>query len=165
MKKMLAVVAVALFASASLANGADVPAPVAKAANEFLSAAPDDGYLLPADKLLERIKGGKDDFVLLDVRVPKEKTYDQGHLPGAIHIGFKDVAKPENLARLPKDKDIIIYCNTGHEENKVLTVLRMLGYRAYALKWGYMSWKTAPPTGLTLKAIETAILNNYPVEK
>jgi rhodanese-related sulfurtransferase len=101
----------------------------------------------------------------VDVRIPKDKTFDQGHLPGAIHISFKDVARPENLAKLPKDKDIIVYCNTGHEENKALTVLRLLGYRAYALKWGYMAWKSAPPTGMTLKAIEGSIVNNYPLEK
>ena len=97
--------------------------------------------------------------------MPKEKKYDQGHLPGAIYIGFKEIAKSENLMKLPKDRDIIVHCDTGHDQNKVLTVLRMLGYNAYDLKWGYMSWKTAVPTGKTLHAIEGSIMNNYPVEK
>lgn len=138
---------------------------VQKTADAYLSGLPAGEYHILADKLLERINSGKKDFVVVDVRAPKEKNYDLGHIPGAIHISFKDAAKPESLAKLPKDKDIIVYCNTGHEENKVLTVLRMLGYRAFGLKWGYMSWKTALPTGLTLKAIEGSILNNYPVEK
>lgn len=138
---------------------------VQQAADLFLSTIPAGEYHISAEKLLERINAGSDDFVLVDVRAPKEKTYDQGHLPGALFISFKDVAKPENLAKLPKDKDIILYCNTGHEENKALAVLRMLGYRAYALKWGYMAWKTAPPTAMTLKAIEGAIQTSYPVNK
>ncbi|MDA8240498.1 MAG: rhodanese-like domain-containing protein [Nitrospiraceae bacterium] len=82
-----------------------------------------------------------------------------------IYIGFKEVAKPENLAKLSKDKDIIVYCDTGHEQSKALSVLRMLGYKAYDMKWGYTSWKTAPPTAFTVKAIEGSILNNYPVGK
>lgn len=138
---------------------------VAKASNEYLSTMPVKEYHVMAAEVLERINSGKNDFILVDVRMPKDKTFDQGHLPGAIFIGFKDIAKPENLTKLPKDKDIIVYCATGHEENKALTVLRMLGYKAYAMKWGYMSWKTAMPTGLTLKAIEGSISTNYPVEK
>lgn len=138
---------------------------VAKVSNEYLSTMPAKEYHVMAAEVLERINSGKNDFVLVDVRMPKDKTFDHGHLPGAIFIGFKDIAKPENLVRLPKDKDIIVYCATGHEENKTLTVLRMLGYKAYAMKWGYMSWKTAMPTGLTLKAIEGSISTNYPIEK
>lgn len=138
---------------------------IQKTADTYLSGLPAGEYQILAEILLERINSGKKDFVIVDVRAPKDKTYDLGHIPGAIHIAFKDAAKPESLAKLPKDKDIIVYCNTGHEENKVLTVLRMLGYRAYGLRWGYTSWKTATPTGMTLKAIEGSILNNYPVEK
>jgi len=138
---------------------------VQKVADEYLSAVPDDGYHILAEQVLAKIKSGDKDFVIVDVRMPKEKKYDQGHLPGAIYIGFKELAKPENLAKLPKDKEIIVHCDTGHEQNKALSVLRMLGYEAYDMKWGYMSWKTLTPTGMTLKAIEGSILNNYPVEK
>lgn len=138
---------------------------IQKTADEFLSNEPANGYHILAEDVFKRIQSGEKDFVIVDARLPKDKKYDQGHLPGAIHIGFKDIAKPENLAKLPKDKDIIVHCDTGHDQNKALTVLRMLGYRAYDLKWGYMSWKTAIPTGMTLKAIGGSILNNYPIEK
>jgi rhodanese-related sulfurtransferase len=138
---------------------------VQKVADEYMSNVPADGYHITAEDVLKRIQAGDKNLVIVDVRMPKDKKYEQGHLPGAIYIGFKEIAKPENLAKLPKDKDIIVHCDTGHEQNKALSVLRMLGYKAYDMKWGYMSWKTMPPTGLTLKAIEGSILNNYPVEK
>lgn len=165
--RILAIAAACIMAMTSqvFALTAAEESTVQQAADSFLSNIPAGEYHITAEKLLERIKAGNDDFVLVDVRAPKEKTYDQGHLPGALFISFKDVAKPENLAKLPKNKDIILYCNTGHEENKALTVLRLLGYRAYALKWGYMAWKTATPTAMTLKAIEGSILTSYPVEK
>lgn len=138
---------------------------VQKVADEYMSNVPADGYHVMAEDVLKRIQAGDKNLVIVDVRMPKDKKYDQGHLPGAIYIGFKEIARTENLAKLPKDKDIIVHCDTGHEQNKALSVLRMLGYKAFDMKWGYMSWKTMPPTGLTLKAIEGSILNNYPIEK
>jgi rhodanese-related sulfurtransferase len=138
---------------------------VRKVSDEFLGNIPDNNYHLLAEDVLKKIQSAEKNFILVDLRIPKDKKYDQGHLPGAVHIPVKEIAKPETLAMLPRDKDIIVYCDSGHEQNKVLTLLRMLGYRAYDMKWGYMSWKTVVTTGMTLKAIEGSILNNYPVEK
>jgi rhodanese-related sulfurtransferase len=138
---------------------------VRKVADEFLGNIPDNNYHFLAEDVLKKIQSGETNFILVDLRIPKDKKYNQGHLPGAVHIPVKEIAKPEILAKLPKDKDIIVYCDSGHEQNKALTLLRMLGYRAYDMKWGYMSWKTAVTTGMTLKAIEGSILNNYPIEK
>ena len=168
MKNIIMLVVVAIVSIGAITAQAlttEEIAVVAKVSNDYLSTLPAKEYHVMASEVLERINSGKKDFILIDVRMPRDKTYDQGHLPGAISVGFKDIAKPENLAKLPKGKDIIVYCATGHEENKVLTVLRMLGYNAYAMKWGYMSWKTAMPSGLTLKAIEGSISNSYPIEK
>lgn len=168
MRKLIMSVAAIIVLSSVISAQAlttEEAAVVAKVSNEYLSKVPENGYHILAEDVLERIKSGKQDFIIVDVRMPKAKKYDQGHLPGAIYMGFRELAKPENLAKLPKDKDIIVHCDTGHEQNKALSVLRMLGYNAYDLKWGYMSWKTAAPTGLTLKAIEGSISNNYPVEK
>lgn len=167
MKRMLAVLVTAI----SILNGTafaltdEEYKTVQKVANEYLSNMPADGYHIMAEDILKRIQTGDNNFVIVDIRLPKDKKYDQEHLPGAIHIGLKEIARPESLAALPKDKDIIVHCDTGHEQNKALTVLRMLGYKAYDMKWGFMSWKTLPPTAQTLKAIEGSILNNYPVEK
>ncbi|MBK8323050.1 MAG: rhodanese-like domain-containing protein [Betaproteobacteria bacterium] len=140
---------------------------IQKAANQYLQAIPANGnFHVSAEDVYKRIQSGKNDFVIVDVRVPKDKKFDQGHLPGAIFIASDQFARPENLAKLPKDKDIIVHCDTGQVQNKILTVLHMLGYeKAYAIKWGYMSWKVAPPTGLTLGEINASITKNYPVEK
>jgi rhodanese-related sulfurtransferase len=139
---------------------------LAKFANAYLSSLPDnDWYDVTAEEVFKRIKSGNQDFVIVDVRVPKEKKYDVGHLPGAMFIGAPDVAKPESLAKLPRDKDIIVHCDTGQQQNKVVTALRMMGYKAHAMKWGYMAWHPAPPTGLTLDEIKKSITVGYPVEK
>lgn len=133
-------------------------------ADKFLSEVPATGYHISAEELKKRIDSGSKDFVVVDVR-EKEEKYQAGHIPGAIYINFKDIAKKESLAKLPLDKDVILYCNTGHEENKALSVLRMLGYNAFAVKFGYVSWQNAKPTEAMQAAIAQANEKQYPVEK
>ena len=157
-----------LLSSGVAAQGltADEQAVVRKAADQFLSALEKNAWFdVTADEVLARIKSGKQDFVILDVRVPKDKKFDRGHLPGAMFVAAWDAAKPDNLAKLPKDKDIIVHCDTGQQQNKVVAALRMMGYRAYAMRFGYMSWSPAPPTGITLEAISASYSKSYPVEK
>ncbi len=133
-------------------------------ADKYLSEVPGNGYHISADDVQKRLQSGKKDYLIVDVR-DKEERYKAGHIPGAIYINFRDVAKPENLAKLPKDKDVILYCNTGHEENKALTVVRMLGYKAYGLKFGYIAWKKEKPADVVLSVIDNASKKDYPVVK
>lgn len=139
---------------------------VQRAADQFLSGLEKNGYYdVTAEDVMARIKAGKPDYVILDVRVPKDKKYDKGHLPGAMFAAVYDVAKPETLAKLPQDKDIFVHCDTGQQQNKAVAALRMMGYKAYAMKWGYMAWSPAPPTAATLEAINGSLTKGYPVEK
>ena len=170
MKRTNLLVLSALLLSGTVAS-AQPPSPadqaaVQRAADQFLGGLEKNAYYdVTAEDVMARIKAGKPDYVILDVRVPKDKKYDKGHLPGAQFAAVYDVAKPETLARLPKDKDIFVHCDTGQQQNKAVAALRMMGYKAYAMKWGYMAWSPAPPTALTLEAINGSITKGYPVEK
>ena len=44
--------------------------------------------------------------VIVDVR--DQNSYDLGHVKGAIHIAYSDLA--QHLAELPHDKPIVTYC-------------------------------------------------------
>ena len=139
---------------------------IQRAADQFLGGLEKNAYYdVTAEDVMARIKAGKPDYVIVDVRVPKDKKFDKGHLPGAMFAAVYDVARPETLAKLPKDKDIFVHCDTGQQQNKAVAALRMMGYKAYAMKWGYMAWSPAPPTALTLEAINGSITKGYPVEK
>jgi rhodanese-related sulfurtransferase len=153
-----------VFSSSALAVASHDFDKVRELADEYLSNMPDSGYFISADDLMKRIDSGEKDFIVVDVRETAEK-YKAGHVPGAIYINYKDVAKPESLAKLPIDKDIILYCNSGHEESKVMTVLRMLGYRVFALKFGYIAWKKEKPTDIVQGVIDNAARKNYPIER
>lgn len=73
-------------------------------------------------------------YYLLDVR--DSKSFKQGHVKGAKNIYWLEVLKLENLKKLPKDKKIIILCYVGHTATQIMVALRLLGYKATALKFG-----------------------------
>ena len=74
------------------------------------------------------------------ISVRSAEHYALGHIPGAINIPWKTIADLDNLALIPADRDIVIYCYTGHTGGLATTALNMLGYNAKNLKFGIMSW-------------------------
>ena len=65
------------------------------------------------------------DIVLVDVR-PAKQAEEEGMIAGAISIPFDEVES--NLDKLPKDKTIALYCNTGTKSAEVAQQLEGLGY-------------------------------------
>ena len=84
------------------------------------------------------VKGGDSSYLLISVQKPED--YAKGHVPGAINIPFGQIAKKENLAKLSKDKKLVIICYTGHTASYTSMFLNELGYEAYAMKFGTMAW-------------------------
>jgi rhodanese-related sulfurtransferase len=101
-----------------------------------------DGWkpVISADALYENLNDGdtSNDPFVVSVRAPED--YEKGHIPGAINIPWKSIAKSENLAKLPTDKPIVVYCYTGHTGQIAATVLKLLGYDVQNLKFGMMGW-------------------------
>lgn len=82
---------------------------------------------------------GKDPgYFLVEIRKPED--YAKGHVPGALNIRYEDFFKKEALAKLPKDKKIVVICYTGHTASQITLLLNELGYDAYAMKFGMMGW-------------------------
>jgi rhodanese-related sulfurtransferase len=75
---------------------------------------------------------------IVDVRSPD--YYAKGHLEGAINIPITDIAKPENLHKLPANQEIVIVDNDGQAQGQVVSILNVLGYNATGLQWGMMGW-------------------------
>jgi len=83
-------------------------------------------------------KTGNADCVVVDVR-PSETAYKRGRIPGAIHIPYHKILAPENLAKLPKNKKIVLLCNAGQLQNLPVAELRVLGYDEATLTLGYIA--------------------------
>jgi len=125
---------------------------------------PEDGYLVTAEDLDKRMRSGKTDFIIVDVR-PKFEDYEEGHIPGAIYVPWRETVSEDALHKLPKDKDIILYSSTGHLEHQSLIALRTLGYKAFALRWGMLSWTKTRLTEQSIDAIKKGANAAYPVTK
>ena len=74
---------------------------------------------------------------MIDVREPYE--WQGGHIEGALHIPMRSV--PQRLDAIPRERDVIIYCQHGQRSAAVLEFLRAQGYtRARHLRGGYVAW-------------------------
>ena len=65
--------------------------------------------------------------VIIDVREPQE--YAGGHVSGAINIPPSALMNgASELADIPKDAEIIVYCLSGSRSNVSKHILEQLGY-------------------------------------
>ncbi|CRZ53207.1 CoA-disulfide reductase [Vibrio cholerae] len=81
-----------------------------------------------------------DEQVLLDVRNPME-LQNMGYFPGAINIPVDQLRQRMN--ELPKDKEIVIYCQVGLRGNVAYRQLVNNGFKARNLIGGYRTYKFA----------------------
>ncbi len=73
----------------------------------------------------EKLIAENSDIVLVDVR-PADQVKEEGMIEGAINIPFDAIEN--NLDKLPKDKTIALYCNTGTKSVEAAKKLEALGY-------------------------------------
>lgn len=137
-KRLLFLMAVLLAILVPIAGCVHTAEEIREASDAYLSSgkAPN----ISAEELLEILYDDDpdNDPFILSVRSPEH--YEKGHIPGAINIPWREVAKTENLAKLPKDWQIVVYCYTGHTASQVTALLNVLGYDAINLKFGMTSW-------------------------
>lgn len=85
-------------------------------------------------KELDQKKG----MVILDVRTNKE--YEGGHIPGSIHVPLSDIG--DKIKKLKKDKELVVYCQSGNRSIWAIKRLMGMGYtNLFNLKGGYHAWK------------------------
>ena len=73
--------------------------------------------------------------ILIDVRT--EEEYEREHIPDAINIPLGSI----NDINIDKDKQIIIYCQTGIRSKEAALELIKLGYKdIYNLDGGLLNW-------------------------
>jgi len=71
------------------------------------------------------------------INYDRKDKYDAGHVPGAVRY------KPNGtlgiiaeMQTIPADKEIVVYCGTGHNSAFVTAYLRLFGYNAKTLRYG-----------------------------
>lgn len=77
-------------------------------------------------------------FHVLDVRDAAQ--FGKEHVPGAVNIEWRQVFAQR--AKLPRDKTILVYCNTSSFAAQVAMALRMDGFENVRLLYGgFNEWK------------------------
>jgi rhodanese-related sulfurtransferase len=76
----------------------------------------------------------------LDVRSQEE--WDQVHIANSTLIPLDEL--PNKLSELPKDRDIVVVCLSGHRSEEGVTMLRNAGFsQATCMTDGLTAWKAA----------------------
>ncbi len=78
-----------------------------------------------------------DDFQLIDVREDNERAFTN---IGGDHISMGSVM--QNLDKISKEKDVVVYCRSGSRSGQVVNFLEMNhGFKnLYNLKGGILAW-------------------------
>jgi len=75
---------------------------------------------------------------ILDVREPSEWT--QFHMPGATLIPLGDL--PNRLNEIPKDREVVVVCRTGHRSATGRDILLKAGFpRVTSMAGGVTAWQ------------------------
>ncbi|MEO9294073.1 MAG: sulfurtransferase [Nitrososphaera sp.] len=139
--------------------------PTEKKTNPFVHSRfkgkPDPKILAGYATIKNAAKKNKTTVIILDARSKGEyegtavRAARAGHIPGAINIDWNDNIKgsffkdEKELAKMyagiPKDAEVITYCQGGYRAANSFVVLKMLGYknvRMYLGSWG--EWGNRP---------------------
>ena len=77
-------------------------------------------------------------FHVIDAR--DKDQYAREHIPGALNLEWRKVLAER--ASIPKDKPVLIYCNTGSLSAQAGFALRVAGYdNVRILQGGFSEWK------------------------
>ena len=78
------------------------------------------------------------DFYVIDARDAEQ--YQQEHIPGAVNIDWRQVLA--HRAEFPKDKTILLYCNSGTLSAQAAFALKLAGVEnVLILQGGLNEWK------------------------
>jgi rhodanese-related sulfurtransferase len=104
------------------------------------------------------------------INLDRKDKYNDGHIPGAVRYkpdGTLGVI--EEMATIPTDKTIVVYCGTGHNSAFATAYLRLLGYDARTLRYGnngFMHDKMIKEkTALSWTPFTEADVNNFQAVK
>jgi len=93
-------------------------------------------YLAPEN--LKKLVENPDEFIwIIDVR--PSSAYKRGHIPTAKSFPSSEILS--RLKEIPKDKYLILYCETGGRAQMVIKKLEKNGYTRMMNWGGYKRWK------------------------
>lgn len=87
----------------------------------------------PAD-YMALLTAGETPFTI-DIRTAED--YALGHVAGSVNAPWGTPTLSENLANIPMDQPVYIYCYTGQTAGQTVALMRIAGYEAYSVQYGF----------------------------
>ncbi|WKW45707.1 rhodanese-like domain-containing protein [Myroides sp. JBRI-B21084] len=82
--------------------------------------------------------------ILIDIRSTEE--YKEGTIPGAMNLNFHEEEFKNFIMNISKDKEIIVFCQTGFTSNEAIERLKAEGFaNVTQLEGGYEKWIEEAP--------------------
>jgi hydroxyacylglutathione hydrolase len=89
---------------------------------------------------VHEVKKADTTLQVVDVRAPSE--WEEGHVPGAIHMFLPDLRKKS--AQLDKSRPVAVYCDSGYRASIGTSILKQEGFDAvYNIPGSWQAWKKA----------------------
>jgi rhodanese-related sulfurtransferase len=102
----------------------------------FRNISPEEAF-----QLFEKVREDPD-FIILDVRTPKEFNTD--HIEGAMNVDFRGEGFTEEMKIGDKEKKYLIYCGSGVRASKAMGIMKELEYlEVYNILGGIRMWKVS----------------------
>lgn len=138
MKKLLALFLIltllmtaGTFVSAATATTSTVS--VSTAVKNLFKSMPDNSYKIAEKEFVDKVAAGATPFIL-DIRGAAD--YDKGHIRGAVNLPW-GTAISDNMARIPQDQEVFVYCYTGQTAGQAVITLNLAGIKARSVNLGW----------------------------
>jgi rhodanese-related sulfurtransferase len=90
-------------------------------------------YKIGQADFVDMVKAGEE-MTVLDIRQPD--AYAEGHIKGAVNVPW-GTAIAENLANIPNDKPVFVYCYSGQTAGQAVMTLNLAGFNARSVNLGW----------------------------
>jgi len=102
---------------------------------------PSNDFELTPSEAQRLIDSHADDPELLIVDTRTREEYDAGHIDGSLLIDFYAADFEEQIAALPRNAVIFLYCRSGNRSGQTATMMREMGFtEVYNLTAGFNEW-------------------------
>jgi rhodanese-related sulfurtransferase len=118
---------------------------------------PRTNFLMRADEFFADYK--EQAAIYYPIFYLNQKRFEEGYINGShLYESRKDLSLDHKLTDIPKEKEVLIYCKTGHTSGNAAAYLNMMGYKTRNLMFGYNSYRYDELSGVVNEYI-----NDYPI--
>lgn len=112
-------------------------------ANIYFNESPEADRAVFAAELHGRLAAGENLYVV-DLR--SQASYQQGHILQAINVPIEILFTDEARVPFPDDGTPVVFvCANGHVSAMAAALYGTMGYNAYSLRFGMISWRRSTP--------------------